>query len=271
MTNGLTQVWKFDNRWELLIHRIFFRSTGLTTYRLDGLEFVVDHKGGDENGTRACLVSDMYRGLVAAMKFDGPVTLLDIGANGGGFPLMLKASGLTLRKVAAVELNPRTFGRMQLNVVQNLDAETMLVSGAICGEPCTLDVRLGRGDTGDSFDSGDGADTRRHIVEGITFDQFYERAFGSEPVDLCKMDIEGAEHAIFAGNAYRSLARCRYLIIEIHEKGDHRAEPVRAAIEALGFVEMPGSRKSHHDVYCYENRRIGSAPEAEVERTAAFA
>lgn len=92
--NGLKAVWPFDNRWQLIINRTLFRGTGLAVYKLDGREILVDHRGGDENGTRLCFVSDMYKKYLKVMRLSGPINVLDLGANGGGFPLMLVTAGV---------------------------------------------------------------------------------------------------------------------------------------------------------------------------------
>ncbi len=255
---GLRQVWGFDNRWELIVHRMLFRKTGMVTYRKGHLELIVDHQGGDENGTRECLATDMYTKILPEMKLTGGINVIDIGANGGGFPLMLSVEGLKIRKIAAVEMNPRTFARMQLNVVQNLDAIPVLINAAICGAPDTLHLDLGRGSTGESVGGPQDSSTRSYVIEGMTFDEIYWRAFDGEIVDLCKVDIEGAEYDVFAGDGCGALARCRYLIIEIHDVPAKNPEDVMRRIVMLGFAELPGSRQSHNDVYCYVNIRLGA-------------
>ena len=58
---GLYQLMKFDNSFELLLNRTFFRKYGLNVYRMKGMQIIIDHEGGDENGTRAALVTDMYK------------------------------------------------------------------------------------------------------------------------------------------------------------------------------------------------------------------
>lgn len=52
--HGLKSLWKFDNRYQLLISRLLFRSNSLNIYRLDGMEILVDHATGDESGTDCC-------------------------------------------------------------------------------------------------------------------------------------------------------------------------------------------------------------------------
>ncbi len=43
------------------------------------------------------------------MKLEGPINVLDLGASNGGFPLLLHADGIPLKKVVSVEFNRNTF------------------------------------------------------------------------------------------------------------------------------------------------------------------
>lgn len=257
---GFREVLAFDNRWELMLHRLLFRETGMVTYRKGALEFVVDHAGGDAPGTRACLVTDMYRALLPHMDLHGrAISVLDIGANGGGFPLMLLDEGLCVGRYAAVEMNPRTFSRLQLNVVQNMDGETTLIHGAVCGQAQRLQLQLGRGSTGESMygSAGNEEGSRTVTVDGLTFDQIVERAFGQAgTIDLCKIDVEGAEYDVFAHpESCGALRRVRYLIIEIHQTGKDAGE-VHRALGALGFSAILQEHQTAEDVFCFENHGL---------------
>ncbi len=90
---GLRALWQFDNRWQLIISRTFFPRESLLTYKKDDLEFLVDHAAGDHNGTRLCLISDIYTRFLLAMDLGETISVFDLGAKGGGFPLMLHLHG----------------------------------------------------------------------------------------------------------------------------------------------------------------------------------
>jgi len=111
---GLKEITKYDNWLQVAINRIFFPKTGCIIYRLDNLEIIVDHLGGDANGVRECLTSTMYSDLIETVVKDGGIirNLIDIGANGGGFTLLSYLMGLPLKQVICVEMNPRVFGRL---------------------------------------------------------------------------------------------------------------------------------------------------------------
>jgi hypothetical protein len=143
--NGFKEIWYFDNRWQLLINRLFFRRERINIYRLKGMNILVDHLAGDANGAREIIVSPMYRQFIPEMKLASPVNVLDIGANNGGFPLMLRANNIALKKVVSVEFNPNTFMRMRFNLERNAGCEFTGLNAAICGEARSLEVSLGEG------------------------------------------------------------------------------------------------------------------------------
>ena len=256
---GLRAIWRFDNRWEILLSRTVFRNDNLNVYRLKGLEILVDHGAGDPNGARHVLVSPMYQRLLDRMEFSGKINVLDLGANGGGFPLLLRANQIRLNKLACVEFNPNTFSRMRFNIERNLDCDFKGINAAICGERRLIEVQLGSGSTGDSIyqqPSPSSAGTRTYRIDGLTFDDIYRASFADEVVDICKMDVEGAEYEVFATANHECISRCRYLIIEIHRLDGHSPADVITELQRHGFTELSAGSQSDPDVYLFSNTRL---------------
>jgi FkbM family methyltransferase len=254
---GIRAIWHFDNRWELLLSRTVFRNDNLNVYRIKGMEILVDHGAGDPNGARYVLVSQMYQHLLGRMKLQGAINVLDLGANGGGFPLMLRANNIRLGRLVCVEFNPNTFSRMRFNVERNLDCEFVGLNAAICGERRPLEIRLGSGDTGDSiYRQPSTGEARAYTIDGLTFDDIYNASFNGEVIDICKMDVEGAEYEVFATANHDCVSRVRYLIIEIHRIDGQSPADVVAELERLGFVEQPRDARSDPDVYLFVNTRL---------------
>jgi len=54
---GLRAILAFDNWPALLLVRLFDRKAGFVAYRKKGLDILIDHRGGDENGIRQCIAS----------------------------------------------------------------------------------------------------------------------------------------------------------------------------------------------------------------------
>ena len=257
---GFREIKGFDNHWEILLSRLFFPRTGIVTYRRGNIEVIVDHLGGDATGTRMCLVSDMYSRYIRDMVVSEKLNVLDIGANGGGFPLRLLLDGYSMQQLTCVEMNPNTFARLQLNLYRNLALEPCLINGAIFGKKTSLKISLGRGSTGDSITAKEKTERRLNEVERVvqaqTFDDIFATGFGDNLVDICKMDVEGAEYDVFSNFWYESLKKCRYLLIEIHDRKGFAKEQVIKAIEALEFQNITKSRSGHPDVYCFENKPL---------------
>jgi FkbM family methyltransferase len=257
---GIRAIWRFDNRWEILVSRTVFRNDNLNVYRFKGLEILVDHGAGDPNGARHVLVSPMYQRLLGHMKLNEKINVLDLGANGGGFPLLLRANQISLNKLACVEFNPNTFSRMRFNIERNLDCDFKGINAAICGERRSIEVELGSGSTGDSIyqQQASGPEARTYRIDGLTFDDIYSASFADEVVDICKMDVEGAEYEVFATANHECIERCRYLIIEIHRLDGLVPEAVIEELRRHGFVELSGGSQSDPDVYLFGNTRLTS-------------
>jgi FkbM family methyltransferase len=252
--NGFREIWYFDNRWQLLLNRLFFRDERINIYRLKGMNILVDHFAGDANGAREVIVSPMYRQFIPQMKLDSPVNVLDIGANNGGFPLMLRANQISLKKVVSVELNPNTFMRMRFNLERNSGCDFTGINAAICGEAREFEVRLGEGSAGDSIYAQEEASNGELFhVKGMTFDDIYSSTFGEQIVDICKMDVEGAEYEVFSTPFHQKLTRCRYLIIEIHDGDGRNPGEVIERLEQLKFKEQLPPARSEPAVHFFVN------------------
>jgi len=204
---ALRDLWQFDNRFQLLISRIFFRGDALNILRYKNVEFLEDHANGDANGARELLTSPMYRRFLPLMTLPDSVNVLDLGSNNGGFPLLLKSQNITIGRLACVEMNPATFGRMRFNIERNFTCPSVLMNAAVCGESREIAVAIGRGSVSNNiYDQRLGKQTR--TIPGLTFDAIYAQAFPNETVDICKIDIEKAEFEVFSGSHYESIASC---------------------------------------------------------------
>lgn len=243
---GFREMRQFQNWPQVLINRLLFRSEGLCVYRRNGMEILIDHAGGDQNGTRPCLVSDMYSRYFPHFSEGGALRVLDLGANGGGFILSLIDHGLSLESVVCVEFNPQTFLRLHFNVSRNFHGEKHLINAAVWHENSTLNVTLGHGSTseglGTSLSTGEGV-----AVEARTLDSIVAGAFPSGIIDLCKMDIEGAEHDVLLSASANSIRRVRRLVIEIHPHARSTTEGLLAQLKAFGFSPVPGAMQNEGD------------------------
>lgn len=251
---GLEAILSFDNWPMLVLGRLFDRKTGFVAYRKNGLDILVDHRGGDQCGTRLCIATDMYRKYLRHFRLPPQIRILDLGANGGGFPLMLKIAGFEIARAVCVELNPLTFQRLQLNLSTNLGQSAIAVNAAVCDMPPGSEVHIqpSRGGTGDSMYEDRATSAEACVsVPTTTFRALYDQYLAQETIDLCKIDIEGAEFDLLSSTSDDLLVRIRYLIVEVHyfhESGAERWETLRNRLLDLGFtdVTIPESHKTNH-------------------------
>ena len=236
---GARAIMTFDNWPTLLLARLSHRKVGLVVYCKDNLEILVDHRGGDENGTRECIAGNMYRKYVPLFKLEEPANVLDIGANGGGFPLMLKLERVELGSVVSVEMNPATYTRLLLNLTSNIGPSAVAINAAVCGanSPSEIFLARSRGGTGYGMNGNMVNASSSHVtVKTTTLESLYNQYFSGKQIDICKIDIEGAEYDLIDSSPDELLRNVRYLIIEFHEPS--RTPPVIQRLAELGFSEI---------------------------------
>ncbi len=101
---GLGEILQFDNRVELLLARTIFKnSTAAKVYKHGELEIIINQNASDHISGRTVLFSDEYRSLLHGLKTPPPLVVLDLGANIGGFTLLLKLLSIPIQKVVCVE------------------------------------------------------------------------------------------------------------------------------------------------------------------------
>lgn len=257
--NGIKEIWRFDNRWQLIASRLFFPSEKINVYRYKGLEILEDHAAGDANGAREVLTSPMYRQFLPQMNLPNEINVLDLGTNNGGFPLLLKSENIQIKKLVCVEFNPKTFSRMRFNIERNFDCEFVCLNAAVCGENKEIEVALKDGGSTDDSIYDSRKNGKKYLVQGLTFDAIYERTFNNEIVDLCKIDVEGAEFEIVGGGECQNLKKCRYLLMEIHHGETRKRAVVLQKLNALGFKEIGGETRvaeNLHYVHFFENGNL---------------
>lgn len=254
---GLKEIWAFDNRFWLVVTRTLFPRENLQIYRYKGLDILTDIHGGDANGAREVLTSPMYRKYFPLMKLDGELNVLDLGANNGGFPLLLASSGMKLKKVVSVEFNPKTFVRLHFNLLRNLQGVAVPLNLALCGQDTKLAVSIGDGSVSDSiYEQKSGSGSEKYEIEGKSFDSLYNEYFADQTIDLCKMDVEGAEFDVFREHSHSTIVNCRYLLIEIHEHEGRDRNDVLSVIESLGFVQQELGSEGDPWVHFFVNSRF---------------
>lgn len=255
--NGIKEIWKFENRWHLLFNRIFFSKEKINIYRYKNFEILIDHSAGDANGAREILATDMYRQFLRKMNLADPINVLDLGANNGGFPILLESEKIRIKKLVSVEFNPKTFSRMRFNIERNLKCEFYPVNKALTGEAREFEIGFGKTGTSDSLYRNDSSGARFRI-QGLTFDQIYREFFNNKVIDVCKIDVEGAEFEVFENEEYKELRNIKNLLIEIHHEKETPRKFVQKKIHDLGFDEIEKENKTDefHYVHLFVNKKF---------------
>jgi FkbM family methyltransferase len=227
-----------------------FPGSSLVEYKYKGRSMLVDHSAGDECGIRPCLLGPMYRAYLQLLKLGEKPNILDIGANAGGFSLMLAIEGVQPEKLVAVEMNPMTYSRLQLNLNMNFFPLPTVLHAALTGSSRMLSIPVSCGSTGQSiYENTSSANCIE--IPGITLDELIEQNFGNATIDLCKIDIEGAEYEVFENESWHRLGQCRNLLIEIHPRKEESVDRVQDAIASLGFKPVYSDINHDEDVYCF--------------------
>lgn len=220
---------------------------------------MIDHAAGDANGAREVLTSPMYRQFLSQMRLPAKIKVLDLGSNNGGFPLLLASENFEIEKLVCVELNPDTFSRLQFNIQRNFTGEHKELNAAVCGRNCQIEVLLGTGSTSDNIYNNEKKNGKLIKTKGLSFDEIFRQNFGKEIVDICKMDVEGAEFEVFAKENHQSISKCRNLLIEIHHEKERPRRKILEKLEKLGFIEKNGENKNEpdlHYVHFFENKNL---------------
>ncbi|MBS0659704.1 MAG: FkbM family methyltransferase [Verrucomicrobia bacterium] len=249
MFRQLLALWEnrwFDNAGQLFFDRLLGRGTGLTVYRKGDYRILIDHRGEDQYGTRVCLTDGVYDGLLASLSLPRELQVLDLGANGGGFPLLLGLRGHTFRRLCCVEMNPNTFLRLSFNVHSNGFPDAVLLNAAVAPESGALERPFGLGSVSEAVGEGRGASGLTRRVPLLTLDEIARQAGFEGEIDLLKVDVEGAEYDVLLGAAATAtLQRTRHLLIEFHD--DARTPAVRQRLTELGFAAQ-GSHRQQYEV-----------------------
>lgn len=255
---GFKRLFCFENWVQLFLDRLFFSKTKSVIHRLEGMEVLIDYSVGEQNGTGSCVAHMSYALFIDsfALSRSQELRVLDLGANGGGFGLMLHRMGFSFSKLVAVEMNRRTFGRLSFNLMRNLNGEIVLINGAIAERDGRIELPDSDGGIGDSlYGSVTGAVVTRS-VEMHALDRVLRDNFGDHQVDVIKIDIEGAEFDLLESPVIESIRQARHVIIEIHERAPWTWEKVHQKFAELGFDLSPVRSPYEENVFAYTRKLL---------------
>jgi len=233
------ETWGFDNRWELYFQEIQGKK-GIRVYRMGSVEAIADHATGDHlGGIRGALASMEYRSLLRLVDIETVRNVLDLGAHIGSFPMLLKILNAPLQKVVCVEPNPDSQEKLRFNLAHNR-LPAVVVAGAVSND--LKDALLFRNTTSTGFSLLPPQEFSQEAASKVccyTLDNLISDHFSHTKIDLCKVDIEGAEFMIFDEMKQESLQNIHHLICEVHPKDENTVESLTATLKMLGFEKSP--------------------------------
>ena len=256
---AIGETMKFDNRWQLLVEE-FTSGRTLRVYRLGAIEAVADHATGDHlGGIRGALASDEYRSLLKNVDITTVRNVLDLGAHVGAFPLLLKLLGAPLENVICVEPNPRSLSKLKFNLEHNR-IPAKVVNAAVSDQIGEATLHAGTTSTGFSLL----ADHPNRVPDSFTVATTTVQAliaeyFPAGTVDLCKMDIEGAEFEVMESTPPGVLQKCRQVICEIHPAPERTPEGFGDLLRRAGFIPAPGQPADASPTSLFVNTNAGKS------------
>lgn len=200
----------------LRLKRLLYPSRGDTTeLRFDGLSATVP----DDERFNLCRELVLQRVYEVAGVPTG--TVLDCGANVGMFTLTAFRSA---DRVVAVEPDPSNYHLLAQNVANSGARNIELLEAAVWTVDGEMNFDTGTHSTGGGINS-----SAQLKVKSVTLDTLCE-TYG--PIDLLKLDIEGAEESVIPNSRLDGVSR---IVAELHlrQAGDERA--MIQDLEARGF------------------------------------
>ncbi len=174
------------------------------------------------------------------IEFTSPImTILDCGANIGCSPIYF-AERFPNAEILAVEPEKANFELLSNNTTGW--GGVKLLNAAVWRDSTTVSL-VNPGATSNSFRFSDSAGLQSGQVDGFDIPYLMARQ-GWDHIDIVKLDIEGAEYALFSGDYKRWLDRISVLIVEIHESDS--STDIRAVLEMEPFAHFV---QGENDIY----------------------
>jgi FkbM family methyltransferase len=171
--------------------------------------------------------TEIFQGGEYDAAFEPALTYVDAGAN-TGMAAAYFATQHSLEQMVLIEANPELATKLE-QVVEGLPHPAVVEHVALADREgmVTFNIQADHRMSGMETDGG-----RPVSVPSSTLRSILER-HGVEQVDILKMDIEGAEHVVLAGDP-GILDRVRSLVMEVHGELSERDATI-ALIAARGF------------------------------------
>jgi FkbM family methyltransferase len=196
---------------------------------------LVDSQSSDVQVANDVFLEGMYdRAIERAAMNGAPFRYLNLGGNIGAFDLRVfqrLAGRCEQIEGVAVEMNPAAHARLCVNLELNGIYTVEAINAAAWNKTGLTRVRVEDRDTGQRCNDSE-AD-RGCPVPMLPWRELFARALARGPVDLVKIDIEGAEEQVVPEIGAADAARMRSLIIETH--GAHVHDLVSKHLKSINL------------------------------------
>ncbi|MDN5894571.1 MAG: FkbM family methyltransferase [Nocardioides sp.] len=247
-------VQSFDNGPRILADLFTKRLLGRPgdiTLKLKGYDVVAPNVPGARFPVYEALVEDAYRIPWLTAGLSASPLALDLGGHIGSFALAF-ASAQASGRVACFEATPGTFGYLEQNISRNgLSARVVAHNIAVSDHEGEL-VMASHGD-------GSGHNGVLHLGEtGLTtisvpcvpaasaFAMTSEK-FG-DPVEVVKMDIEGAEYDMILNSSPADWASVQRVVMEYHDLPGRSWSELASWFASVGLIEQDREADPHKNL-----------------------
>jgi FkbM family methyltransferase len=181
------------------------------------------------------IFEDIWRYQIYDRKYPkswhAPRSVVDVGANVGFFSLYAAARWPTAR-IFAYEPAPENVKWLERNIATSRANQVRIYPLAVAGSVGRATFYL-KQESGWHSLWDNGAQSAIE-TETTTLEAIVART-GSEPIDLLKIDAEGAEYQILRGREQLLARSVRYIVMEYHELHEHQFQELRDILERSGF------------------------------------
>lgn len=240
---AFTQIWRcFSNPLQITLLRFGLIRMPVFSYRIKGptgLSFTMLARPGTTSMAdlfvlREVFVEETYADILPLLPRRA-VNMLDVGANLGSFGVWLAARHGVARG-RCFEPDPSSFRLCRFNLSFNGCAQVVPMPQAVGGSARVIQMRINTTRPGGNSIYGSAAtEEETASIEVVPFAKILSESDG--PIDLLKMDCEGAEWEIVDQTPAELWQRCAMIVAEIHgdPAGRHQPDDFRQLMEARGF------------------------------------
>lgn len=206
----------------------------------DGAAFEIRPGRGDWYIYMETLLRSDYLSL--GQRLDKGATVVDIGANVGGFSVFAARRIGPRGRVIAAEPDPNSLQQLEVNAALNPGyARIQTLACAVGGR---RGMAVLHSDENAAWSSLHRLETRSRTtdltVRVLTLEDVFEQAH-IERCNYLKIDTEGSEYEIIGGLSAQLAARIDQITVELHDVPGHDRAEIYSKLAALGFNLKPGT------------------------------